>query len=347
MYDGYRDAAVALGLTLSPDEPGLFTQHIALTGWRGDHDVQIHRWIGRQLLETHVHLRQPLDLGLNVSPAGQPTYPGPIDLRFIGKLFARKDVEVGDPELDEALAIHGDEPTRVAALVHPLRDTWLRWSAAGATFQVDDGGVILRRRRNNAYFETGDDVAADVPAALSLVRAMEKLAPQIQPAAQLASYVPAFEALAASSADLAMTRTPLALGGTFRSRSVDALATRKAADLFLLHLRAGVRGAMPPGLFVRGRGPAPTAGAEPTGDPEFDALFERLPTPVPPLDLPAESRAALVGLARSGYAVALGPSGLYAQRVLSDGLALEADLRTGCDALDALERSLEQGSAYR
>ena len=347
MYDGYRAAAVTPGFAMSPDEPGFFTQHIALTGRQGDRDVQIHRWIGRYLLETHVHLRRPLDLGLDVSAAGQPRYPGAFDLRFIGKLFARKDVEVGDPELDEALAIFGDEPGRVASLVHPLRETWLGWSSSGATFQVTDGEVILRRHRSNALLETGDDVAADVPAALSLVRAMEKLAPQIQPAAQLASYVPAFEALAASSSDLALSRTPLGVGGTLRSRVVDALVTRKAAGHFLLHLRAGVRGAMPPGLFVRGRGPATTAGAEPTGDPEFDALFERLPTPVPPLDLPAESRAALVGLARSGYAVALGPSGLYAQRALSDGLALEADLRTACDALDALERSLEQGSAYR
>lgn len=117
LHTNYRAAADRLGLTMTPSDPGFFSSSIELAGELEGHPVRVRRVIGMHQLDTEVYFQPAFDLGLDVAPAGQPSWASTINLRRIGRLFSHADMTIGDAELDDAFAIHGDEDARVRPLL--------------------------------------------------------------------------------------------------------------------------------------------------------------------------------------------------------------------------------------
>ena len=317
MYASYRAAAQRYGLTMIPENPGVFTSTIQLTGEVGEHPVRLRRLVGLHCIETEVYLKPGLDLGLDLTPAGQPPYPGAFGtLRFIGRMFSRADLHVGDAKVDDAFSIHGDEESRVRTLLEPLRAALLSWNEVERHFHLTDSLVSVRRYSPDLFGEDVQDIVADLDGALDLARRLEAQRLTLPPATALAPHIRGFEAFAAARATQ-VTTTPLVTWGTLRGRSFWAKASRIGTNQFAVVMAIELAAPLPE-------------------TPQRDAR------------LPYEAESALRELEKSGHRVVLGAGGLSMQLTFGkEPYDLDANVALAEEVLDRLERSYSKHSGYR
>jgi hypothetical protein len=345
MSSVFRIAAERLGLTINPPNAGYFSL-FEIAGNVGGHMVRVRRDPMLRVLSTEVYLQVALDLGLHVTPAGQPSYPPapPALYRSIGKLlgrvFGEPDMHIGDRAIDDAFDVHGDEEARVAPVLEASRGALLAWYASGVAFDLDDAHVSLRRYSSLTTGETPDDICADVAATLNLVRRVETAVPSLPPATALAPHVPAFKSLAEQHR-LTMTATPLAVWGALRGADFWAHATRVGPAAFELEMGSvwqdrsrGLAGALR------------TATGGRAGDPSFEGLLSAEGDLA--ARLPADARQELLALARAGHTVSLGDGGLHLKAPLAaEPYPLDRAAEQAAAVVQATARLLQPRAAYR
>jgi hypothetical protein len=338
MYPSYKDAAARAGLTMSPPEPGIFSSFIELSGESGGHFVRIQRLVGVHTLATHVFFQPPFDLGLNVTPAGQPSwmtgaFPGA--LRRIGKLFSRADVQVGDAELDDALAVHADEEIRVEVLLHAAREQLLAWFKSEVAFEIDDAGVHVRRYSTMPMQDTPDLILGDLAPALALASRLEAARASVPPALALAPTVARFAAFAAARG-LGASQTPLAVWGTLDGFGVWARAVRAGAGTYKVEASLGAA------TRLTAEGSVTSTHAAEAGAGFDDAFAIEGAWFVS--HLTADAKRALAALHASGHDVRLGPAGVTLSAPIGhDAYDLEGALDQAAAAWSAVERAARAG----
>lgn len=160
------------------------------------------------------HLKQRLDLGLALEPAG----PG----AKLAELVGHGDVHVGDEAFDAKFEVHGLEAARVLALLTPaLREALLRWHAAKARFVVDDACVFLRLPMKALWgtgaltqrdVNTPEQLLQNLRAAMALADLFDDAAQTLPPAKALTQHADAFRAYATAHG-LGFSAAPLAVFG--------------------------------------------------------------------------------------------------------------------------------------
>jgi hypothetical protein len=251
----------------------------------------------------------------------------------------------GDPELDDAFALYGDEEERVGALLEPLRETFLAWHRAHIHFHVTDDMVSIKRYSQSALVDDFESITADVEPGLTLARHIDGARGRLRPATVLGPHATAFESFAQANA-LALSTTPLAAWGLLGPRVFSVAAARVAPARYVVAMGLEHATPLPGSLLLRPAAPGTTPKTT-TGDGAFDARFATEGT-IAASQLNDEARSALVALHASGHDLVLTDRAIALRAPLGDEPYVVArHAGAAVDVLDAVERSFTQGAAYR
>lgn len=181
----------------------------------------------------------PLDLGLAVK------MPHALSTLW-SQLVGAQDHRLGDPAFDAAFLVRGDEPARIAALLHPQLRADLRRLSHSFGVEIGDAGVRLdvREHRLDAIVTSMLDTVSRIAAHLADHRH------RIPPAHAIAEHVVVWRRLAAS---LGFTYypSPLAIVGELEGGVVSAYTTRVAPFEFVTRVNATFTRPLPFFLSVR------------------------------------------------------------------------------------------------
>ncbi len=163
-------------------------------------------------------IHPPLDLGLSVREQHWKAFGG-----IEAWLYGVQDHVIGDPALDRAFLIGGDELPRIQALLTPAVRAQLLRADKSAGVVLHDGGVQVEGRGEprEAFVTWALDVT------VSLGRALEAARLNVPPATSLGSISEGYRA-AAASLGLSWMPTPLCLSGVMDGIHVHATTTRVA-----------------------------------------------------------------------------------------------------------------------
>jgi hypothetical protein len=289
MYGVYHQLAAALGLRLSPENPGVMTFSFDLVGELEGHPVSLRRYCVKA---AHIDITSPiapdLDLGFGLSRAGV--------LSRVSEWLGRRDIQVGDPEFDKAFTIRGDEPERVRALLTPE----LRGLVAGTPFEFEISDAEYSSRRA-AGGETFADLANRLQRAVCIARAVELASASVPSATTLKAHRDVWLDYARQSG-FQFGSTPLWIQGKLGKFWVLARAHRNRPEDFALELVSSFEQPLPIKLKIEPQRDALASLGIPdqkTGDPRFDQIFDVIQTDQPAW-IDEELRRRMVELAALG-----------------------------------------------
>jgi hypothetical protein len=266
MFEAYDAAKERLQLERLPDDEGLFTTTILLSGVVDGYDVLVRRVVGADQRLTRAMLRRPADLGLLVTRAGA-----------LHALFGEK---VGSAPFDAAFTVRADEPARAVALLgERLRERLLRWHVRGIVLAVCDEFVEISTSSRNDEAETADAIEADVRAVAALAPLVDAAMESVPPAEPLRAHLPVWSEYSRAHR-LDLSRTPLRMSGRLGSSDVVVRAVRSGNLQFGAEIEVRFGAPLDAPLRVWRREterffePPSDEAPQRTGDAAFDARFQ-------------------------------------------------------------------------
>lgn len=276
-FESLRHVASELGLAMEPREQAVGTSIALLSGTIAGMPVELEQWAANYLhVYTRAFFTPAGDLGLTIEPAGLGAK--------IGSLLGWRDVQVGNPVIDDAYVIHAREPERVAKLfTAAVTERLTLWK--GADFVVTDECVHLSLPVAPLWvtgplttrdIHAPEDLANNLRATLDLARTFETALRALPPSTLLAPWADTFRAYA-DTHRLTFSASPLSVSGELGCGQL-TLHPRVTRDSVVMSV--GVRLSLPAALRLRPKRLTdvfarlrPSGGPSPTGDQEVDELF--------------------------------------------------------------------------
>lgn len=253
----YRDAAMALGLAADGRGTGI-------SGYVGERRV----WIGEVVedlavrVEGRVAFDRPLGLGLLVERGGRR-----------GRLLRRRasSIPSGDPALDRALTVAGDDEERIRAwLTPPVREALGALLARTTSLAVTDDEIAVGLASPPT---TRGEIVALAEALLAAAEAFEASRHALTPPAALAAAVSRWGEVATALGLTFDARGP-ALLGTLGGRPI-VVGAGRTDDGYAAYVQVRFHAHPEAGLMLRPQGLGPPDGQDLiVGDDAFDARFE-------------------------------------------------------------------------
>ncbi len=218
---------------------------------------------------VRARVHPPLDLGLSLR---NQSWGGLGSLEAL--FYSGKDHQLGDPVLDAAFLIGGDEPHRIAALLTPAIRSMLVHATKTGTVVVNDHWVQIEERGE----PRPEFVDWAVQSTVQIARAIEPARMQVPAATALARLVHGYQT-AAAALGLSWMQTPLALGGTIEGIAVYSGAMRVGPHKFVAAVTASFPTSLGLGLSIRSTKELNTIDRlfiskdVPIGDDAFDDAF--------------------------------------------------------------------------
>jgi len=171
-FEAMKNAAVRLGWTMTPADPGVFDidSMVNIYGEERGVPVRLDRCASMYSFSTSAFLRPAIPWNFLITPEGVGS--------AVKHLLGFHDVETGDVAFDKMFNLQTSEPEKLKRLLTPgLKQRLVKLfgdvSPVGpVTFGVSQAGVIISRVYLTNMITT-ENVTRDIPLAVDMVEALK------------------------------------------------------------------------------------------------------------------------------------------------------------------------------